>query len=146
MTNHMNNIGLAVHFFREQKFPGHGGQKLAAKELGIGKAGWNHYEKSDRLSNLTLEKIAGVLDVSVDDIISKSKELEQEGNTDGEKTLPAPEGLSGDAAYWRAKAEVLSEELSKAQSKIDHLNREVGRLTEILETRDSTSAGFASES
>ena len=74
----MKNIGDIIKLYRQKKFPGHGGQKQAADALGIGKAGWNHYEKAERLSRSTLAKIAKVLDVSVDDLVFQSSDRDDQ--------------------------------------------------------------------
>lgn len=83
----MKNMGLAVRYFREKKYPGHGGQALAAKDAGITRATWNHYENSEKLSNATLRKISGALGVTVDDLIRMGEE-----SVDEKKSAPVESG------------------------------------------------------
>ena len=63
------NAGLKVKFFREKKFPGHGGQALAAKAAKVTQPVWSRYENAERLSRPTLLKIAKILDVTIDDLV-----------------------------------------------------------------------------
>lgn len=89
----MNNIGLSITYFREKKFPGHGGQKKAAEKLGIARTAWHRYEKADRLSLPILERIAKTLNVSVDDLITHSEGVTLK-NLPG--TKESPSGKLGD--------------------------------------------------
>lgn len=55
---------------REKRFPGRGGQTLAAKAFGVSQSAWSRFEKSNSLYNNTLRRLAKFFKVNVEDLIN----------------------------------------------------------------------------